>query len=245
MALRGGFPEPALRLSGSNRADWLESYIDQLVTRDAAGVDGGRDPDRLRCYLEAYTLQTAGQAEHKRIFDAASITARTAGAYEQLLKNLLIVESLPAWTTNRLKRLVRAPKRYLVEPSLMAGVLRVDVAAVMRDADLLGRLIDTFALAQLRAELPISTTRSRLYHLRDEHGRHEIDVVAELSGGRVVAIEIKATAAPTKADARHLVWLRDQLGDRFVGGVVLHTGPRVISFDAGITAVPIAGLWAT
>lgn len=245
MALRGGFPEPALRLSEANRADWLESYVDQLVTRDVEDVDGGRDPDRLRRYLEAYTLNTAGQAEHKRIFDAASITARTAGAYEQLLKNLLIVESLPAWATNRLKRLVRGPKRYLVEPSLMVGVLRVDVATVLRDADLLGRLIETFALAQLRSELSISATRPRLYHLRDEHGRHEVDLVAELAGGRVVAIEIKATSAPTPADARHLVWLRDQLGDRFAGGVVLHTGPRVIALDSRISAVPIASLWAT
>lgn len=245
LALRGGFPEPALRLSEANRADWLESYVDQLVTRDAQGVDGGRDPDRLRRYLEAYALNTAGNAEHKRIFDAASITARTAGAYEQLLKNLLIVESMPAWSSNRLKRLLRGPKRYLVEPSLLAGVLRVNVAAVMKDADLLGRLIDTFALAQLRAELPISTNRPRLYHLRDEHGHHEIDVVAELADRRVVAIEIKATSAPSPADARHLFWLRDQLGDRFAGGIVLHTGPRVIAFDPSISAVPLASLWAT
>lgn len=245
LALRGGFPEPALRLSAANRADWLESYIDALVTRDAEGVDGGRDPDRLRRYLEAYTLHSAGHAEHKRVFDAASITARTATAYEQLLKNLLIVESLPAWTSNRLKRLIRAPKRYLVEPSLLGGVLRVDVAAIMRDADLLGRLIDTFVLAQLRAELSITATRPRLYHLRTEHGRQEIDIVAELAGTRVVGLEVKATSNPTRHDARHLLWLREQLGERFAGGVVLHTGPRIFSFDDSITAIPIASIWTT
>ncbi len=27
-------------------------------------------------------------------------------------------------------------------------------------------------------------------------------------------------------DALHLRWLRDQLGDRFVGGVIFHTGPH-------------------
>ena len=31
-------------------------------------------------------------------------------------------------------------------------------------------------------------------------------------------------AAVDRHDARHLVWLRDQLGDRFAAGVVLHTG---------------------
>lgn len=31
-------------------------------------------------------------------------------------------------------------------------------------------------------------------------------------------------AAVDRHDARHLMWPRDQLGDRFAAGVVLHTG---------------------
>src|SRR5918998_2786317 len=37
---------------------------------------------------------------------------------------------------------------------------------------------------------------------------------AEFGGRSVVAVEIKAHSAPTPHAARHLVWLRDQLGDR-------------------------------
>jgi hypothetical protein len=33
-------------------------------------------------------------------------------------------------------------------------------------------------------------------------------------------------ASPTVRDARHLASLADQLGDRFVGGVVFHIGPK-------------------
>ncbi|MGH3936181.1 MAG: hypothetical protein ACRDS1_14590 [Pseudonocardiaceae bacterium] len=60
---------------------------------------------------------------------------------------------------------------------------------------------------------------------------------------RLVAIEVKATAAPRLDSARHLIWLRDQLGERFVAGVVLHTGPRVFSLDERIIAAPVAALW--
>ena len=45
-----------------------------------------------------------------------------------------------------------------------------------------------------------------------------------LAGGDVIALEVKATAAPDADDARHLAWLRDQLSPRFVAGAVLHTG---------------------
>jgi hypothetical protein len=60
--------------------------------------------------------------------------------------------------------------------------------------------------------------------LEQEDGRHEIDVVAELGGGRIVATEVKATAAPRTVDATHLARLRDGLGDGFVAGLVLRSG---------------------
>jgi predicted AAA+ superfamily ATPase len=244
LALRGGFPEPALRLDGLARQAWLDSYVEQLITRDAPAVGGARDPDRLRRYLEALAVNSAGVVDEKTLYDAVGINRRTADAYEQLLKNLLILEALPAWESNRLSRLIRTPKRYLVDPSIMAAVLRLDTAAVLRDGNLLVRVIDTFVAAQIRPELAVAQSRPRWYHLRDKGGRHEIDLVIEFGGGRVAGIEIKASAAPSRNDARHLEWLRDELGDRFVSGVVLHTGPRTYELADGIFAAPISTLWA-
>ena len=86
--------------------------------------------------------------------------------------------------------------------------------------------------------------RPRLYHLRDTHGRREVDVLAELGADRVVAIEVKAGTAPDRSDARHLIWLRERLGDRFVAGVVFHTGPSVYGLAEGIVAAPICALWS-
>ena len=244
LALRGGFPEPALRLEGLARQAWLDSYVEALITRDASAIGGTRDPDRLRRYLEALAVNSAGVVEDKTLYDAVGIDRRTAVAYEQLLKNLLILEAVPAWESNRLSRLIKAPKRYLVDPSIMAAVLRLDSRAVLRDGNLLGRVIDTFVAAQIRPELAVAESRPRWYHLRDKGGRHEVDLVIEFGGGQVSGIEIKATAAPTRGDARHLEWLRDELGDRFASGVVLHTGPRAYQLADKIVAAPISTIWA-
>lgn len=242
-ALRGGFPEAALAASDTLAHQWLHSYIDQVVTRDTELVDAGRDPQKLRRYLETLCLHTAGVVESKALYDAAGINRKTAAAYDRLLGNLMIVEETPAWWTNRLKRLVRSPKRYVVDPAIAATVLRMDAAGVLRDGDALGRLLDTYVMAQLRAELPVCRSRPRLFHLRVEQGRHEVDVIVELGGGRVIACEVKASNAPHAGDAAHLRWLRDHLGDRFVGGVVLHTGPRMYRLDDRIVAAPICTLW--
>ena len=243
LLVRSGFPEPTLRLGVAARRRWLESYVDHLLTQDAEQVEGGRDPVRLRRYLEAFALNTAGIVEDRTLFEAAGINRRTSLAYERLLVNLLVVEAVPAWTSNRLKRLVLSPKRYVVDPGLAAGVLGVDVDLVMRNGDLLGRLLDTFVVAQLRAELAVTTSRPRLYHVRQQQGRFEVDVLAELAGGRLVGLEIKADAAPSADSARHLAALRDRYPDSFMAGVVLHTGPRAYRLGDRLFAAPISTLW--
>jgi predicted AAA+ superfamily ATPase len=243
LALQGGFPE-LLSLSERARRRWLESYVDQLLTRDATLVDRGRDPARLRRYLEAYALNSAGLVEDKTLYDAAGIDRRTALAYEALLMNLQVVDSLPAWTSNRLKRLTRSPKRLLIDPALLTGIIGATESAVLRDGDLLGRVLDTLVTAQLRAEAHVAQHRARLYHLREEKGRHEIDLLIEVGAERVIGVEIKATSAPDRSSAAHLTWLRDSLADRFVAGVVLHTGPATFSIGDRIVAAPISTLWA-
>ena len=243
LALRGGYPEPALELGYVARRVWMESYLDQLLSRDVESLDGRRDPELLRRYFEALAINSAGIATDKTLHDAAGISHATAASYERLLANLFVLDLVPAWSSNRLSRLIKAQKRYLTDPALLATALRVDERAVMRDGGLLGRLIETFVLAQIRPETELSSFRPRLYHLREKNGRREIDLLAELSAGNVVAIEIKTSAAPTRGDARHLEWLREQLGERFLGGAVLHTGPRPFVLSKRIFALPICVLW--
>ena len=248
LAGRSGFPRAAFTSSSRTRRMWLRSYLDDLLTHDAQALEASptkpRDAGRLRAYFEAYALNSSGVPEHKTIFEASGTSRDTANAYERLLTRLLVVEQMPAWTTNRLKRLVQAPKRYVIDPALMMAALRLDVGGVLNDGDMLGRTLDTFVAAQLRAEAAVADCEPRLHHLRTEGGRHEVDLIAELGGQRVIAMAIKASSAPNAGDARHLKWLRGELGDRFVRGVVFHTGPRAFELDDRIVAMPIAAIWS-
>jgi uncharacterized protein len=242
-ALRGGFPEVAVMSSDHSRRRWLSSYIDQVVSRDLALVGTVRDPVRLRRYLRALAASTAGTPTMNTLADAVGINRSTAMAYDSMLESLFITERLPAWSANQLSRLVRLPKRHIVDPAFLGPLLGVDLRGVMRDGDLLGRILDSFVVAQLRADGEVSELAPRLFHLRDANGRHEVDIVAELPDGRVIGIEVKADAAPGPADARHLRWLRESIGSRFAAGIVLHTGPRLFRLDETICALPICAFW--
>lgn len=243
IAMASGFPEAAIRLTGDLQTRWLNSYVDQVLTRDAVAAGAERDPVRLRKYLEVLALYSSVVTDHKTLYEAASINRKTADAYDRLLSNLLIVDSLPSWETSRLKRLTRTPKRLVVDIAIAAVTLGLDIDDVLTDIKLLGRFVETFAISQLRTQASLLARPPQLFHLRDLDGRHEIDLVIEIGGGRIIGVEIKS-GAPTTADARHLAWLRDELGDRFVAGLILHTGPLAYRLSDRIAAAPIACLWS-
>lgn len=72
LALTGGFPDSGLRLTGPARSAWLDSYLEQLLTRDAAALSS-RAPRQLRRYFQALALNTAGTPQDKTLYDAAGI----------------------------------------------------------------------------------------------------------------------------------------------------------------------------
>lgn len=247
LALQSGFPG-ALSLTGRAHRAWLSSYLDDLLTRDVATLTPARgrsrDSRRLRRYFNAYALNAAGEADHKTIYDAASISRMTALSYDELLTRLYAIEEVSAWTTNRLKRLKESPKRYVVEPALVAAALGLDARGVIGDGDVLGRMIDGFVAAQLRPEIALSEHHAVMHHVRTQSNREEVDIVIEFGGGRVVGIEGKADSAPGSYDARHLKWMRDRVGKKFVAGLMFHTGPRTYEIDDRVSAVPIAAIWS-
>ena len=243
LALRGSYPEVAQITSANLRRRWLSSYVDQLVAHDATLHDETRDPIKLRRYFVALAANTAGVVEHKTVYDAAGVSRLTARLYDDLATLLFVADPVPAWHSNRLNRLTRSPKRYLAESALVGPLLGIDERAVLRDGDLLGRLLDTFVAQQMRPEIEASISAPRLHHLRHEGGDREIDLIAELPDGRVIAIEVKASSSPKPADARNLVWLRERLGDQVIACLLFHTGPRPFAVVPGVRALPISCLW--
>ncbi len=245
LALASGFPEALFRSSAPTRSAWLNSYLDHLIGRDVALIAEVRDPGKLRRHLRAVAASTAASPTLATLAEATGLDRSTIERYDLLLERLFVVEQVPAWSSNRLTRVTRRAKRYVCDPALAATALGVDRRAVLRNADLLGRLIDTFVASQLRPELTLGARPAAMFHLREQSGRREVDLVLERRDGAIVAIEVKASSAVDERDARHLSWLRDRLPDGDVkAGLVLYTGTLVRPLGPRLWAVPICALWA-
>jgi predicted AAA+ superfamily ATPase len=119
-----------------------------------------------------------------------------------------------------------------------------DSSEMEQDPRFAGPLLETFVISELRKQIAsLSRRRPTIWFLRT-HTNVEVDVVLERGGGReVVGIEVKASSSVTGKDMRGLQWLRDQMGDRFVRGVILYTGEHALQFGERLWAMPVDALW--
>ena len=71
-----------------------------------------------------------------------------------------------------------------------------------------------------------------------ENDNRKVDFPLQGPGGAVVGIEVRATTSPGTDTAKHLRWLSERLGDRFIAGIVLHLGQRANSGGKTIQQSP-------
>lgn len=241
----GGFPE-ATGLRERARRTWFRNYVRTVTERDITELTGARRAQQLPRVLSLLAARTAGELVVAHIHDDSGLGSRgTTDDYIAYLQMTYLVHLLPAWSRNLTRKITRHPKIHVVDSGLAAHVLGKDPTSLARPDDpVRGPLHETFVVNELLRQAGWLEDDVRLHHLRDRDGA-EIDLVIEAADGRVVAVEVKASSTARPTDARWLAWLRDKIGDDFVTGIVLYTGPRAFPLGDRLVAVPIAGLWLT
>lgn len=253
--LAGGFPAMRLTSPRARRAA-LDGYLERIIDTDLPELGTEiRRPETLRRWLRAYAAATATTASYDRIRDAATGGEDTKPAksttipFRHALERIWILDPLPAWapTHNHLSRLVAGPKHHLADPALAARLVGLDTGALLRgdgpdvvarDGTFLGALFES--LTSLSTRVFAQAAEARALHCRTRGGEHEIDIVVARGDDRVVGIEVKLSATVGDADVRHLRWLREQVGDDFLDGIVVTTGREAYRRDDGIGVVPLA-----
>ncbi len=130
----------------------------------------------------------------------------------------------------------------LCDSALVTHLLGVNAERLSRNPELVGPLLEVFVAMELRKQATWAETPVSLHHYRTTAGR-EVDLVLEDSAGRVVAIEVKASASFGKRDTAGLRSLAGDLGERFHRGILLYGGDTAVPLAADLDALPVAALW--
>ncbi len=240
----GGFPAALVRSTPRRRAAWYRDYIETLVQRDVRDLAHVGSLDVLPRLLTFAAGQTARLINVSDLASPFQLSRPTIRDYVTLLERVFLLEELPPWHNNRLRRLIKTPKLHLGDTGVACALLGLDGAALFQDRAVLGQLLETFVFQELRRQSSWHDDEIRFHHFRDKDGG-EVDIVLERGAGQVAGIEVKASATVTSADFRGLRKLKDAAGKKFAAGVVLYDGETSARFGDGLYAVPVRALWET
>ena len=238
----GGYPAALARPTARRSANWYRDYVEALVQRDVQDLARVRSLDVLPRLLRAAAAQTAQLFNLSDLASPFELSRPSIGDYVTLLERLFLLERLPAWHGNRLKRLVKGPKLHLIDTGVAAALLGTDVKALSADRSLFGHLLETFAFQELRRQASWHEAPTEFFHFRDKDGV-EVDIVIQRASGAIAGVEIKAAATVRPKDFQGLRKLERTVGGRFVRGVVLYDGDTSVPFGDRFHAVPISRLW--
>lgn len=241
----GGFPE--IRDRSESRAQrWFAEYLARVLDRDIRELADVRRPADLLALLRACAARAGALVNIDGMLADLGVPKSTGRRYYELLRRLYLVQEIPAWGTNLARAAVRRPKLVLCDSGLTAHLVGQSTARFAGEVDGRpgpGHLFESFVIVELLKAAGWAATDVSVFHWRDRAGR-EVDLLLERRDGDVIAVECKLSATVGRADFRHLEHLRDQLGDRFRGGAVIHLGAATLPFGDRLWASPVSALWA-
>lgn len=242
--LKGGYPEAVRRATSARRRAWLEDYIGQVLDRDVRDIANIDQLDRLPRLLNVLAEHTGQLVNHASFGAALGLSSVTAQKYVAILERLFLIRTVSPWSTNRLSRLIKTPKVHFLDTGLLAALRDVEADALRANRTGFGPLLESFVVSEVLKLASWSETRVRLSHFRTKD-REEVDLVIEDRRGRIIGLEVKASATVRAQDFSGLRRLQDAAGSKFNRGLVLHDHDAVIPFGEKLHAVPVSHLWTT
>jgi predicted AAA+ superfamily ATPase len=197
LTCRGGWPKAVLKGSELSALRHAINYYEAIVRADIVRVDGvERDEQRARHIMRSYARHQGAQVSLPAILkdisanDSQSVSERTIYSYINALKQIFVIEDMPAWNPNlRSKSAIRnADTRYFVDPSIACAALGLGPEDLMYDLNTFGLLFECLCMRDLRVYA--QALDGMVYHYRDKTGL-ECDAVVHLRNGHYGLVEVK------------------------------------------------------
>ncbi len=242
LVLKGGYPEALRRTSASRRQAWLQDYVALILDRDVRDIANIDQLDRMPRLLDVLAAHAGQLVNHSSYAAALGLTAPTAQKYVGILERLFLLRQVPPWSHNLVSRLTKTPKLRFLDTGLLAALRGTTAGQLQKDRTNYGPLLENFVVSEVLKLITWSDQRLRVSHFRTKE-QDEVDLVLEDRQGRVIGIEVKASATVRARDLRGLRQLQAAVGDKFVQGLMLHDHDRITPFDEKLHAGPVSLLW--
>jgi uncharacterized protein len=234
----GGYPEPWLKKSKRFHSLWMNQYIGTYLYRDVAKLFPGINETRFRMFVQILAGFSGNVINYSDVARSLGVSQPTVRDYFEIADGTFLWRTIPSYTRNTLKRIVKHPKGYFRDSGLLHYLLRIPDVDLLASHPMMGRSWEGFVIEEIIRGLNATGAGFDYYYYRTGGGA-EVDLVLEGEFG-LIPIEIKyAQTVP----AKHLRSIKDFVKDhncRF--GLVINNDECARLYDEQIAGIPLACL---
>ena len=188
---RGGWPL-AINQDRDVALAQAVDYYEVVVTDDIFSLKDipiRNDEQKARKLMRSYARNVSIAASEQTLRDE-SFDKDVFSKYLRALRNLYVIEELPAWNPNlRSKTAIRTKEtRHFTDPSIGAAALGITPDGIFKDITTFGLLFESLVIHDLR--IYADTIGAHVYKYRDSK-RREADAVIQFNDGSWALIEVK------------------------------------------------------
>jgi uncharacterized protein len=232
--LRGGFPDSFTASSDARSFRWRQNFISTYLERDVPQFGPRIAAETLRRFWTMLAHNQGGLLNVAQLARGLGVDAKTAQSYIDLLCDLLLVRRLQPWHANVGKRLVKSPKVYVRDSGVLHALLNLSDNNSLLSHPVIGASWEGFVLENLLACAPQGT---QAYFYRTSGGA-KIDLLLELPGSQLWAIEVKRSLSPKLERGFYAACEDIQPAQRWV----VYPGQESFPVKEGIMAVSLGML---
>ncbi len=242
--LLGGYPE-VQEMSPRARTIWFRSYVEGRFFKDFETLRAARGDyhGRIRALAPHLAGLSGKLLKYANVGNHLELNDKLVKSYIEIFELMFLTRRLPPYRKDPARRIaVRMPKLHFLDTGLASHLLGLRTEARLLASQHYGALLETLVFLECAKHAEWADEEVAIHHYRDRKKR-EVDMVLERPDGRIVGVEVKASATVRSNDFNGLAALAELAGPAFERGVLVYTGVEVLSFHRGSTrmyAMPLS-----
>jgi hypothetical protein len=237
--LRGGYPEP-VAAPGRDLALWRSSYIQTYLERDVRTLRQVGDLALFHTFLRALAARSAHLLNLTEIARDIGAAVNTVKSWMSVLEASYQIIIVRPYYENLGKRLVKSPKVYFSDTGILCHLVGLKDPEHAAKGPMGGAIMETAVVNEIYRTLAHRGETTQLYFWRTSSGA-EVDLIID-EGSRLLPVEIKSSATPSRAMAKGIESFRKDFGKKSAKGYVICPCPEPLPLGPDASAWPFFDL---
>jgi predicted AAA+ superfamily ATPase len=170
--------------------DWSQNYIKTYIERDVRQIKNISDLLVFERFLSLLAGRCGQELNMNALSTEAGVDVKTIQSWIGILESSFIIYLLKSHHKNFNKTIVKRPKLYFYDTSIVCSLLRITTISHIVSHPLRGAIFENMVITELIKKRTNLGLPINLYYWRDKTG-HEVDVIID-SASTLYPIEIKS-----------------------------------------------------